>query len=53
MVTHNSEAAEATDRMITLQDGRIGSDELVGGPGVRPAFRDKCRREPAARVQPA
>jgi putative ABC transport system ATP-binding protein len=28
MVTHNSEAAEATDRVITLQDGRIGSDEL-------------------------
>jgi putative ABC transport system ATP-binding protein len=30
MVTHNSEAAEATDRMITLQDGRIGSDERLG-----------------------
>ena len=29
MVTHNSEAAEATDRMITLQDGRVGSDERV------------------------
>ena len=28
MVTHNSEAAEATDRVITLQDGRVGSDEL-------------------------
>jgi putative ABC transport system ATP-binding protein len=32
MVTHNSEAAEATDRVITLQDGRIGSDELLGVP---------------------
>jgi putative ABC transport system ATP-binding protein len=27
MVTHNAEAAEATDRMITLQDGRVGSDQ--------------------------
>jgi putative ABC transport system ATP-binding protein len=30
MVTHNSEAAAATDRVIMLQDGRIGSDERVG-----------------------
>ena len=30
MVTHNSDAAGATDRVITLQDGRIGSDELSG-----------------------
>jgi putative ABC transport system ATP-binding protein len=28
MVTHNSDAAATTDRVITLQDGRIGSDEL-------------------------
>jgi putative ABC transport system ATP-binding protein len=28
MVTHNADAAEATDRVITLQDGRVGSDEL-------------------------
>jgi putative ABC transport system ATP-binding protein len=28
MVTHNSDAATATDRMIALQDGRVGSDEL-------------------------
>src|SRR5215471_15371561 len=28
MVTHNPDAAAATDRMITLQDGRLGSDEL-------------------------
>jgi putative ABC transport system ATP-binding protein len=28
MVTHNSEAAATTDRVITLQDGRVGSDEL-------------------------
>jgi putative ABC transport system ATP-binding protein len=28
MVTHNSEAAARTDRVITLQDGRVGSDEL-------------------------
>ncbi len=28
MVTHNSEAAQRTDRMITLQDGRVGSDKL-------------------------
>jgi putative ABC transport system ATP-binding protein len=27
MVTHNSEAAAATDRVITLQDGRVGSDQ--------------------------
>jgi putative ABC transport system ATP-binding protein len=27
MVTHNSEAAAATDRVIMLQDGRVGADE--------------------------
>ena len=27
MVTHNAEAAQTTDRVITLQDGRVGSDE--------------------------
>jgi putative ABC transport system ATP-binding protein len=27
MVTHNSDAAATTDRVITLQDGRVGSDE--------------------------
>jgi putative ABC transport system ATP-binding protein len=27
MVTHNSEAADATDRVIMLQDGRVVSDE--------------------------
>jgi putative ABC transport system ATP-binding protein len=27
MVTHNSDAAAATDRVITLQDGRVGSDQ--------------------------
>jgi putative ABC transport system ATP-binding protein len=30
MVTHDSEAAEATDRVITLQDGRISSEERTG-----------------------
>ncbi|OMC20116.1 ABC transporter ATP-binding protein [Mycobacterium colombiense] len=29
MVTHNSDAAAATDRVITLQDGRIGSDVMA------------------------
>jgi putative ABC transport system ATP-binding protein len=29
MVTHNAEAAQATDRVITLQDGRVGSDESL------------------------
>jgi putative ABC transport system ATP-binding protein len=29
MVTHNADAAAATDRVITLQDGRVGADELV------------------------
>jgi putative ABC transport system ATP-binding protein len=29
MVTHNSDAAAATDRVITLQDGLLGSDELT------------------------
>lgn len=29
MVTHNVEAAASTDRVITLQDGRIGADELA------------------------
>ncbi|ELP44157.1 hypothetical protein D522_24011, partial [Mycobacterium avium subsp. paratuberculosis S5] len=29
MVTHNSDAAAATDRVITLQDGRVGSDVLA------------------------
>ena len=34
MVTHNLEAASSTDRVITLTDGRIGSDVLAGGePG--------------------
>jgi putative ABC transport system ATP-binding protein len=28
MVTHNADAAAATDRIITLQDGRVGADEL-------------------------
>jgi putative ABC transport system ATP-binding protein len=28
MVTHNSDAAAATDRVITLQDGQVGSDQL-------------------------
>jgi putative ABC transport system ATP-binding protein len=32
MVTHNSDAAAATDRVITLQDGRVGSDELSAVP---------------------
>jgi putative ABC transport system ATP-binding protein len=27
MVTHNPEAAQTTDRVITLQDGRVGADE--------------------------
>jgi putative ABC transport system ATP-binding protein len=31
MVTHNLDAAASTDRVITLRDGRIGSDVLVGG----------------------
>jgi putative ABC transport system ATP-binding protein len=31
MVTHNLDAASATDRVITLTDGRIGSDVLAGG----------------------
>ncbi|MCV7125061.1 ABC transporter ATP-binding protein [Mycobacterium lacus] len=30
MVTHNANAAAATDRVITLQDGRVGADALVG-----------------------
>jgi putative ABC transport system ATP-binding protein len=29
MVTHNPDAAAATDRVITLQDGKVGSDELL------------------------
>ena len=33
MVTHNSDAAARTDRVITLQDGRVGSDELSVVPG--------------------
>jgi putative ABC transport system ATP-binding protein len=32
MVTHNPEAAQATDRIITLQDGRVGSDALSVAP---------------------
>jgi len=31
MVTHNLDAAAATDRVITLADGHIGSDVLAGG----------------------
>src|SRR5581483_775880 len=33
MVTHNSTAAATTDRVITLRDGRVGSDELSAVPG--------------------
>jgi putative ABC transport system ATP-binding protein len=33
MVTHNSDAAATTDRIITLQDGRLGSDEMSVVPG--------------------
>jgi putative ABC transport system ATP-binding protein len=33
MVTHNPDAAAATDRVITLQDGRLGSDEVSAVPG--------------------
>ncbi|WP_136246125.1 ABC transporter ATP-binding protein [Mycobacterium intracellulare] len=29
MVTHNADAAAATDRVITLQDGRVGSDVMA------------------------
>ncbi len=29
MVTHNPDAAAATDRVISLQDGRLGSDEVT------------------------
>jgi putative ABC transport system ATP-binding protein len=32
MVTHNLEAASSTDRVITLQDGRLGSDVRAGEP---------------------
>ena len=31
MVTHNLDAAASTDRIVTLADGRIGSDVLVSG----------------------
>ena len=33
MVTHNPDGAAATDRVITLQDGRLGSDEMSVVPG--------------------
>jgi putative ABC transport system ATP-binding protein len=33
MVTHNSGAAATTDRIITLRDGRVGSDALSVVPG--------------------
>jgi putative ABC transport system ATP-binding protein len=33
MVTHNSDAAATTDRVIALQDGRVGSDELSAVAG--------------------
>jgi putative ABC transport system ATP-binding protein len=32
MVTHNLDAASSTDRVITLQDGRLGSDARAGEP---------------------
>lgn len=30
MVTHNQDAAASTDRVVTLQDGRLRSDEFTG-----------------------
>jgi putative ABC transport system ATP-binding protein len=52
MVTHNLDAAAATDRVITLQDGRLGSDELTGARSRLwlPRFRaaNGHRRRPRA-----
>ena len=33
MVTHNPDGGRATDRVITLHDGRLGSDEISVVPG--------------------
>ncbi|WP_083088274.1 ABC transporter ATP-binding protein [Mycobacterium noviomagense] len=44
MVTHNSDAAAATDRMLTLQDGRLGSDVTVGRNGFARFWVDHGRR---------
>jgi putative ABC transport system ATP-binding protein len=46
MVTHNSDAAAATDRVITLQDGRLGSDATVirGRLGLPRFWVDHSRR---------
>ncbi|WP_199742742.1 ABC transporter ATP-binding protein [Nocardia stercoris] len=43
MVTHNSDAARSTDRVLSLADGRLVSDEILsapslsGGHGTEPA----------------
>ncbi len=52
MVTHNSDAAATTDRVITLQDGRVGSDEWSAVAGMRTGLGHRGRGEPPTRVQP-
>jgi len=54
MVTHNVDAAAATDRVITLRDGRLGSDEFTVvrghlGLGRFWATNGRRRRDRAAR----
>ncbi len=43
MVTHNTEAAGTTDRVITLTDGRIVRDETIGAPVVSEEFAGEPR----------
>jgi len=40
MVTHDRDAAAATDRVISLQDGRVGSDSGSPGDGHRGSARN-------------
>ena len=42
MVTHNLDAASSTDRVITLTDGRIGSDVLAGRRADMIVDRMRC-----------
>ena len=53
IVTHESDIAVSTRRVVSMRDGRLISDQLVGEPHlVHPAGLDYVRVSPAGRGQP-